>query len=86
LTPAESAIVSAASFVKTLTSSVLEPVRTTMARFSGPVFSKVRMKPVDMARTEINTATTPAIPITTTEEVPILCGRLRRFMADTAEI
>jgi hypothetical protein len=41
---------------------------------------------VDMAKTEINTATTPAIPITTTEEVPILCGRLRKFMTDTAAI
>ena len=28
------------------------------------------MNPVDMASTEISTATTPAIPMTTTEEVP----------------
>jgi len=36
LTPAESAIANAASFVRTLTSSVLEPVRTTMAAIVGP--------------------------------------------------
>ncbi len=77
---------SAASLVKTLISSVLEPVRTTMARFSGPVLCKVLINPVDMASTEISTATTPAIPMTTTEEVPIRCGRLRIFIADTAAI
>lgn len=79
-------MVSAASLVKTLMSSALEPWRTTTARLSVPVFCKVLMNPVDMASTDINTATTPAMPMTTTEEVPILCGRLRMFMADTAAI
>ena len=44
LTPAESPIANAASLVNTLVSSVLEPVRTTMARFSGPVFCRVLQK------------------------------------------
>jgi len=86
LMPAESAMARAASLVNTLTSSVLEPVRITMARLSGPVFCSVLMNPVDIASTDINTATTPAMPMTTTDEVPTRCGRLRMFMADTAAI
>lgn len=66
--------------------SAAEPLRRTMTRSSRPEFFMVLIMPVDMASTEISTATTPAIPMTMTIEVPRRCGRLRRFIAVTAPI
>src|ERR1700722_8944270 len=86
LTPAESNIASVSSFVRELTSSALAPLLTTIARSSRPVTCRVLTRPVDIASTEISTATTPAIPMMTTDDVPIRCGRLRIFIAETAAI
>src|SRR5271167_2871256 len=55
-----------------------------MARSARPVLERVWVSPVAMDNTEISTATTPAIPMTMTNEDTARAGRLRRFMAVTA--
>jgi hypothetical protein len=86
LTPAESAIANVSSIVSALTSSAPAPVLTTIARLSGPEVCSALTSPDDIAKTEISTATTPAMPMMTTEDVPIRCGTLRIFIQDTAAI
>src|SRR5580693_3109150 len=55
-----------------------------MARSARPVLERVRVSPVARDRTEISTATTPAIPTTMTKEDAARAGRLRKFIAVTA--
>src|SRR5271167_314942 len=55
-----------------------------MARSARPVLESVCVRPVAMDKTEISTATTPAIPTTMTNEDAARAGRLRKFIAVTA--
>src|SRR5580692_6869577 len=55
-----------------------------MARSARPVLARVWVSPVEMDRTEISTATTPAMPTTMTNEDAARAGRLRKFIAVTA--
>src|SRR5271154_6757012 len=55
-----------------------------MARSARPVLERVRVSPVARDKTEISTATTPAIPTTMTKEDAARAGRLRKFIAVTA--
>jgi hypothetical protein len=64
------------SRVRLLFSSASEPPRNTTTRSARAVSAKVCLKPLDMAKTETNTATTQAIPITMTLEAPRRCGKL----------
>src|SRR5271165_673184 len=57
-----------------------------MARSARPVLESVCVSPVEMDKTEISTATTPAIPTTMTNEEVARAGRLRKFIAVTATI
>ena len=50
------------------------------------VLASVCRKPSDIASTETSTPTTPAMPTTTTSDVPTREGRLRRFMSVMAKI
>ena len=65
-----------------LASSESEPPRRTIARSSRPVSEMVFMMPVAIASTDSSTPTTPAMPMTMTNEVPSRCGTLRRFIAE----
>jgi hypothetical protein len=53
-----------------------------MARSSRPVLEIVFMMPIDMDSTDNSTATTPAMPMTMTKDVPSRWGTLRRFIAE----
>src|SRR5271168_1432637 len=55
-----------------------------MARSARPVLDSVCVSPVAIDKTEISTATTPAIPTTMTNEDAARAGRLRKFIAVTA--
>ncbi len=81
-TPGASMIVRPWSRVMTLDRSDAEPARTTMARSVRPVFEIVDNTPIAIASTDSTTATTPAMPITMTNEEPSRCGTLRRFIAE----
>ena len=59
---------------------------STMARSARPVLPMVRMNPVDIERMEMLTATTQAMPTTTTSEGPRRWGMARRPIAVTARI
>jgi hypothetical protein len=83
-TPGASSISGAASRDNALDISVVEPLRSTIARSSRPVFWSASIIPVDIASTDTSTATTPAMPITITNEVLARCGRLRKFIEVTA--
>src|SRR5690349_15962509 len=86
LTPGASSTRRAASRPRALPVSDAEPLRITIARSSRPECSMVSIMPVDIASTEISTATTPAMPITMTIEVPTRCGKLLKFIVVTAPI
>jgi hypothetical protein len=86
LTPTPSAISRNESRLTELAFSDEEPLRMMITRSSRPAFSIVLIMPVDMASTDVSTATTPAMPITMTNEVAARCGKLRRFIAVTAPI
>ncbi len=53
-----------------------------MARSARPVFEIVDSTPIAIASTDSTTATTPAMPITMTNDEPSRCGTLRRFIAE----
>jgi hypothetical protein len=42
--------------------------------------------PAAMAKTDTSTATTPALPMIITDDVPSRCDRLRKFIAVTEAI
>src|SRR5580658_720488 len=86
LIPSASSMVSTASRASVLASSEFEPPRKTIARSGRPAFLIVWLKPTAIARTETSTATTPAMPMTMTSEVPSRCGMLRRFIRVTVPI
>ena len=50
-----------------------------MTRSGRPVLASVWRKPSDIASTDTSTPTTPAIPTTTTSEVPSRAGSVRRL-------
>src|SRR5437762_12427415 len=52
-----------------------------ITRVGRPVLASVCRKPSPMASTETRTPTTPAIPTTTTSEVPRRCGMFLRLMS-----
>ena len=55
--------------------SACEPPRRMIAVSSPPVLSSVALKPSPIASIATSTPTTPAMPITITEEAPHRCGR-----------
>src|SRR6266850_2984826 len=61
--------------------SASEPARSMITRVGRPVLASVCRKPSPMASTETRTPTTPAIPTTTTSEVPRRCGMFLRLMS-----
>src|SRR5438094_599463 len=54
-----------------------------ITRVGRPVLASVWRKPSPMARTETRTPTTPAMPTTTTSDVPSRLGMFRRLMSVT---
>jgi hypothetical protein len=50
-----------------------------MTRAGRPVLASVCRKPSDMASTDTSTPTTPAMPTTTTSDVPSRLGIVRKF-------
>ena len=60
-----------------LDSSASEPARSMITRSGRPVLASVWRKPSDIARTDTSTPTTPAIPTTTTSEVPSAAGTVQ---------
>ena len=79
--PGASLIVAIASTSSVLDASPSEPLRSTMARFGRPV-STSACPGSGHAEDRDDTPTTPAMPITTTLDVPSRLGMLRRFSAD----
>ncbi len=69
-----------------LESSASEPARSMITRSPRPVLASVWRNPSDIASTDTSTPTTPAMPTTTTSDVPMREGRLRRFMRVMAAI
>src|SRR5882724_4182623 len=63
--------------------SASEPARSMITRVGRPVLASVWRKPSPIASTETRTPTTPAIPTTTTREVPRRRGTLRRLISVT---
>jgi len=57
-----------------------------ITRSPRPVLASVWRNPSDIASTDTSTPTTPAMPTTTTSDVPMRDGKLRRFMAVIATI
>ena len=52
-----------------------------MTRWARPVLASVCRNPSDIASTDTRTPTTPAMPTTTTSEVPSRWGIVRRLIA-----
>jgi hypothetical protein len=57
-----------------------------MTRPGRPVLASVCRKPSAIASTDTRTPTTPAIPTTTTSEVPSRLGIVRKFSSVTWRI
>ncbi len=79
-------MVAAFSLEKPLDASLSEPRVRTIARSGRPVPTAACVKLVAMASTQMNTATTPATPMTMTNEAPSRRGMLSRLSHVTARI
>ena len=79
-TPGRLASRVAASRATPLDSSASEPARSMITRSGRPVLASVWRKPSDIASTDTSTPTTPAMPTTTTSEVPSRWGIVRRLI------
>ena len=84
--PGASLIAATASTSSVLENSPVAPARSTMARSSLPVASTAPESPRVNAETDMMTATTPAMPTTTTDELASRWGTLRRFIRVTDAI
>ena len=83
-TPGRGAMSVVWSRPRPLDNSESEPARSMMTRSWRPVLARVWRKPSDIANTDTSTPTTPAMPITTTSDVPSRCGMVRRVMTVSA--
>jgi len=86
LIPGASKMVWVASRVILLKVSKPAPALTTMARSARPVLVIICDRPPTMARMLTRTPTTPAMPMTMTDEAPRRCGTLLRFIIVTEPI
>jgi hypothetical protein len=67
-------------------SSACEEARNITTRSCLPVARSVPERPLLIAISDVNTATTPAKPITITRLMPSLLGMVRKFASVIAEI
>lgn len=78
--------VEVAARVRLLPASTSAPRLMTMARSMLALLSIARRKPVPSAITDSNTATTPVMPTTTTNDEPRRCGRFLKLSSVIAMI